>query len=351
MAFKTQALGIIGVGYQGGLLERFSSPKPILPGTVIMVPENVWCVLVAGDQATKVFGGGPHELDLMMFNRQPSGQIYVVPSRPKKQVGVTVRGDLERHLEVQITDPLKFASYYVLQNSMEDDHELWKSLFQMVDSALIHTEYPHIRQTLDDLLGQKLMEWGITITDFFEQPVQGASFEKKTLRIRKTPFSPPGGSAAVSGEGVENNGALNKKPNHRLKITSVWATSTMDLFGKGELTLQVRVTAAHDHDTLQAGDYIYDRVLRYESPNGWLQAKKWQTLPEDVLTFDGLDPSWNVHVHVLAEERDTSSVDALGEVCCEVPKDSEFFEIGPTEGGKRNNYVNLKASFSEVSEV
>lgn len=328
MSLKTQAMGIVVVEYHGGLLEHFASPKPILPGTVIMVPDETRCVLVAGDEPCKMFGEGPHELDLMMFNRQPSGQLYVVDKKPKSRSGTTVRGDMERHIEVQITNPIAFVRRFVIEQSVEEDYEIWKSLFQLVDGALSITEKPHIRETVDEILGEKLLQMGLAITDFFETTPGEGSPEKKTLRIRKTPFSPAGKTG----------------PSHKLKINSVWATSTMDLFSKGELTLVVRVTAAPEMQSLDGGNPVYDETLRWESPDGWLDARKWQDLPEDALEFKGLDPAWAIRVHVSAEERDKNSVDELGETTCEIPHAEENFQLGPTEGGKRNNHITLKAS-------
>ncbi len=314
--------------YHGDILERFTSPKPILPGTVIMVPDEALCVLVAGDEPCKAFGEGPHELDLMMFNKQPSGQLYVLSRKPIGRAGTTIKGDLERHIEVHITDPIAFIRHFVIEKSMEESYEIWKSLFQLVDTALSDTEKPRIRETVDEVLHEKLQKSGIALTDFYEQAPKKVSAEKKTLRIKKNPL----------------NAVPETEPSHILKIQSVRSTSTMDLFGKGELTLQIRVTAAANIQNPDENEYIYDRTLRWESPDNWLEAKKWQDLPENALEFKGLDPAWTIRVHVSAEERDGNSVDNLGETTCTIPHGEKTFELGPTEGGKRNNHITLKAS-------
>ena len=309
-----------------------------------MVPEEIHCVLVAGDKVTQSFGVGPHELDLMLFNRQPSGLLFLVPKASKGQMGVTLKGDLERHLEIQVTDPIVFVQHFLIDENKEEDHEIWKTLFQIVDAAFLQTERPHIRETLQEILGQRLESWGLQITDFFEQPSLNAPSDKKTLRIRKTPFASSGPSEKPT---LQPSAAAN--PTHTLTMKEVWATSTMDLFGKGELTLEVRVTAAKSPEALKKEDLVYDHKQRFESPDGWLDAKKWQEIPEGELVFRGLDPSWTIRLHVLAQERDKRSTDALGEVEFVVPSDQEAFEVGPTKGGKKDNHVILKATLEPSS--
>ena len=276
MGNKTQAIGIIGVEYHGGLMERFVSPRPILPGATIMVPEEIHCVLVAGDKVTQSFGVGPHELDLMLFNRQPSGLLFLVPKASKGQMGVTLKGDLERHLEIQVTDPIVFVQHFLIDENKEEDHEIWKTLFQIVDAAFLQTERPHIRETLQEILGQRLESWGLQITDFFEQPSLNAPSDKKTLRIRKTPFASSGPSEKPT---LQPSAAAN--PTHTLTMKEVWATSTMDLFGKGELTLEVRVTAAKSPEALILDGAISWRALIHprsgkRPPDGGIKASaKW----------------------------------------------------------------------------
>ncbi|MDY0003089.1 MAG: hypothetical protein RBU30_17450, partial [Polyangia bacterium] len=72
--------------------------------------------------------------------------------------------------------------------------------------------------------------------------------------------------------------------------------------------------------------------------------RHWQALPEEQLCFPGLSPEHFYRVYLLAEERDKGSVDPLGTPEWELgrPQAGEL-EIGPTLGGKRGQYVKLKA--------
>lgn len=330
MGSKTQAVGIIALEYHGGLLERFVGPKPPLPGATVMVPADVHCVLVAGDEVTKAYGEGPHELDLMDFNRHPSGQLYMMPEEPRGRSGIALKGDIERHLEIQIVDPKAFVSHFVVESASEDDHEVWKQLFQLVDNAIRISERRATRETVANSLAKVSAAWGFRITDFFEQPAQSSSPQKRTLRIRKTPF--PAQKKKEAGEKVE------------LGITHVWASSTMDLFGKGELTLKARVMSAKNHEALEKGDLSYDRTETYESPDGWLEAETWQELPAGSLIFTGLSPSHAARLSVTAEERDPSSTDSLGSVSVDIDPNRADFEAGPTQGGKRGHFIRIRGS-------
>lgn len=120
----------------------------------------------------------------------------------------------------------------------------------------------------------------------------------------------------------------------------------MDLFGKGELTLRIRLLGRVSETFNAAGPFAYDCTRDYLSPDNWLAEKVWQELPTDSFRFQGLQPALYYRVYVVAEERDKNSTDALGNLELELGRPTaREFELGPTQGGKRNQYVKLRARF------
>ncbi len=89
-----------------------------------------------------------------------------------------------------------------------------------------------------------------------------------------------------------------------------------------------------------------DLTREFLSPDDWLGERRWQDLPEGALRFDSLVPEHHYRVFVVAEERDRDSVDSLGTLEYELGKPgSGEVELGPTQGGKRGQYVKLLARF------
>lgn len=119
----------------------------------------------------------------------------------------------------------------------------------------------------------------------------------------------------------------------------------MDMFGKGELTLRIRVMSAADEAALNQGQLTFDRTAEYQSPDNWLGAKTWQDLPDDALTFQELDPNHCVRVRVEAEERDPHSADSLGELVWDLGRPRGEFESNPTTGGKKGHHVKIRGTF------
>lgn len=118
----------------------------------------------------------------------------------------------------------------------------------------------------------------------------------------------------------------------------------MELFGKGELTLRIRVIGRAEVGYSPAGPFTYDQSREFLSPDNWLGQKNWQPLPTPSLTFPSLREDHFYRVFLLAEERDKSSVDPLGTLEWEIglPRVGDL-EIGPTQGGKRGQYVKVMA--------
>lgn len=117
----------------------------------------------------------------------------------------------------------------------------------------------------------------------------------------------------------------------------------MELFGKGELTLRIRILGRPEAIFRNAGPFSYDQTREFLSPDHWLGERHWQPLPVEQLSFSGLRPDHFYRVYVVAEERDQGSADALGSLEWEfgLLRAGER-EIGPTRGGKRGQYVKLK---------
>jgi len=117
----------------------------------------------------------------------------------------------------------------------------------------------------------------------------------------------------------------------------------MDLFGKGELTLRVRLLGRPGPEFNAAGPFSYDQTHEFLSPDDWLGERQWQDLPAEPLTFAGLPPDHHFRLYVVAEERDRNSTDPLGSVEWEIGRLSPGeIEVGPTQGGKRGQYIKLK---------
>lgn len=119
----------------------------------------------------------------------------------------------------------------------------------------------------------------------------------------------------------------------------------MDIFGKGELTLKVRVMASVSEAALNHGALKYDRTAEYLSPDNWLDAETWQDLPENALVFEGIDPTHHVRVQLIAEERDPHTSDSLGMLVWDVARPCGDFESNPTTGGKKGQHVKVRGTF------
>ncbi len=320
---KTLAMGIQALAHQGGLIERIDSDKPFLPGAIVMVPKGVWAVLTAEDQAVHLFDEGPHELELMMFNRRPSGILYLVDQAPHKAVWAGPGGENPLAVTLRCTDPKRLVQFTALDRELSDDQDLWNLVFASLAEA-VHAQVPaeQARKAFEaslNALGLELIE------------LAAAEKERSTVQIRKRP------PKAGPGVPVQATGVL--------ELTHVWTSSTMDLFGKGELTMVVRLRAAPSKDAAGLGQYTYDRTLRFDSPDNWLAADVWQSIPEGALLFDGLGRGWVAVIELTAEERDPHSTDPLGAVTVPIDLEPGTFELAPTKGGKGGHFIRVKGRF------
>lgn len=329
MPSKTVFLGMSAVEYHGGFLERFVSKTPILPGVTIMVPDDIYAVLVAGEKATTVFDVGPHELDLMMFNRQPSGLLYVMPSIPYQLSWYPQGTSWQRHLELKVADPLLFVQQFVVNQKLEEEHGARKVITDYADKLIAQMDTTPDVEKLRAGMGPQLADCGLSIVDYAQNP---AGEEKK-----KEDVVPDKDVLLTPEDTLPEPASIN--------ITQVWASSTMDLIGKGELTLKVHVVAAESTEMLDRREFKYDKLVEYKSPDNWLAAKTWQDLPKDSLFFGGIDPKHHVRMLVVAEERDPGSTDSLGQLLWNAGLPCGPFEIGPTQGGKKGQFVKIKGTF------
>ena len=331
---KTVAISIVSVDHPGGLVRRVVSEAGVLPGAMIMVPQDCCAVLTAGGLATAAFEVGPHDLELMQFNRQPSGQLYSVGCSPDTHVWYPQGTPYKRSLTLQVADARKFVQEMVLTRGAEETRHVYDRVFPYVDQYLpagsIMANPVEAARWLDDLLGQV----GLRLIALLEEPAVAAP----------PPSVPPPRADELS---VYGSTAAMSTPSLSLVITEVWASSTMDFLGKGELTLRVRLVGREAPTWDPAGPFVVDVSREWLSPENWLGEQAWQSLPADAIKLPGLRVDHFYRLFILAEERDPGSVDALGTVEVELGQpQAGVLELGPTEGGKRGQYVRLKAQFA-----
>ncbi len=320
---KTLAMGIQSLVHHGAFLERIDADKPFLPGSVVMVPKGVWAVLTAGDKATTVLDDGLHELDLMLFNRRPSGIMYLVHKESHEAVWADPGGQNPLTVILRCKNPQLLVQTAALDREIDGDNELWSLVFSFVSEA-VHAQIPpsEARKNLES----SLEGMGLELVALTQGPR-----EKATVQIRKNPPSADAPHERVRGF---------------LELTHVMASSTMDAVGKGELSLVARLQAATTQEKANQGDFLFDQTMRFDSPQGWLQADMWLSLPPGTLTFEGLEKGWVAVLELLAEERDPGTTDALGAVTTPLLLQPGSFELGPTQGGKGDHFIRVKGHFS-----
>jgi hypothetical protein len=336
---KTIAVGIIALQHSGGLISRFVGEAGVLPGTTIMVPADCWCVLVAGETATAVFDIGPHDLQLTQFNRQPSGLLYNVGREPQTAEWYPAGSPFRRRLTLKVSNPMQFVQEMVVRRSADTQEAIIDALRPHFDAMIppgqIQANPEPSRQAVAESLGHV----GLMLVDLVEESAAAPQIPVQPA----VPVAPPVAPAAVSGHGATVEVAATPLA---LRFSHVWSSSTMDLFGKGELTLRIRLIGRPHVDFNPAGPFSLDVTREYLSPDDWLGERQWQALPADALCFDHLHGEHYYRAFVVAEERDKSSSDALGTLEYELGKPSSAeIEIGPTQGGKRGQYVKLRARF------
>ncbi|MDY0002826.1 MAG: hypothetical protein RBU30_16125, partial [Polyangia bacterium] len=416
---KTIAIGIIALRHDGGLLKRFAGEVGVLPGTTVMVPQDCWCVLVAGDQATAIFDVGPHELQLMQFNRNPSGLLYSVGRAPETFTWYPPGGAFRRDLTVKVSNPLQFVTEAVVKRAFDSTGAVVSAIRERLDALVPPGQILAEPEVALNLVAESLGYVGLTLVDFKEEaslapevppaapqaqppplpsrgatrvgtpppappprapapapgapgpapapppgsvqiplaappvagvvpaaashglssapgqvapagppvaapptPVQGSQGMQAHLSSpvaapgpAAAPFYEPEPVAAPASMPAASPGAPLEQAVGRtltLGLTQVWSSSTMELFGKGELTLRVRVLGRPQAVFGVTGPFSYDQTREYLSPDDWLGERHWQALPEEQLCFPGLSPEHFYRVYLLAEERDKGSVDPLG---------------------------------------
>jgi hypothetical protein len=334
---KTVAISIVSVDHPGGLVRRVVSEAGVLPGATIMVPADCCAVLTAGGQATVAFEVGPHDLELMQFNRQPSGQIYSVGCSPDTHVWYPQGTPYKRSLTLQVADARKFVQEMVLTRGAEETRHVYDRIFPYVDQYLpagsILANPVEASRWLDDLLGQV----GLRLLTLVEEAAVAPS-------VAPAPVAPVAREASSAGYASTMEMST---PCLDLVLTDVWASSTMDFLGKGELTLRVRLLGRERESFDPKGPFTVDLTREWLSPEDWLAERTWQDLPADALRFPNLRVDFFYRLFLLAEERDPGSVDALGTLEVELGQpQAGVLELGPTEGGKRGQYVRVKAQFA-----
>ncbi len=362
---KTIAIGIIALQHDGGLLKRFVGEVGVLPGTTVMVPQECWCVLVAGDQATAVFDVGPHELQLMQFNRQPSGLLYQVGREPEAFTWYPRGSPYRRQMALRVGNPLQFVQEMVVRRSADTSEAVADALKPHFDAMVPPGQILAAPDPAMRAIAESLGHVGLVLVDLKEE-----SAVAPDVPASPPPPPPPAPAASVASPVVQaqqaaqgvsqpqvTQGHVESAVVHAptaevvstglaMHVTMVWSSSTMDMFGKGELTLRVRLLGRPTPQFNPTGPFTYDQTREYLSPDEWLAERQWQKLPDDQLTFPGLPGGHYFRLYVVAEERDKNSTDPLGSLEWELgqPAPGEL-ELGPTQGGKRGQYIKLKARF------
>ena len=362
---KTIAIGIIALQHQGELLKRFVGEIGVLPGTMVMVPQDCWCVLVAGDRATTIFDVGPHELQLRQFNRQPAGFLFTVGKAPFTITWYPQGSPFQRSMVVKVKDPLLFVTEMVVKRFADTEENITGLLRQNLDALVPPGQIIASGEEAENVLAEALQHVGLSLQDVRETPAVAAPPVASPPMASASPpmaspappmASPPMASPAAPVASLAPDSALSPSPmvsgaspaaspaGLSLRLFQVWSSSTMELFGKGELTLRVRVLGRAESAYNPAGPFTYDETREFLSPDNWLGERVWQSLPEDTLVFVGLRGDHFYRVFIVAEERDRSSVDPLGTLEWEIgPPRAGELEMGPTQGGKRGHYVKLMA--------
>jgi hypothetical protein len=342
---KTIAIGIIALQHPGGLISRFVGEAGVLPGTTIMVPADCWCVLAAGDVATTVFDIGPHDLQLTQFNRQPSGLLYSVGREPQLMEWYPAGSPYRRQLTLKVGNPMLFVQEMVVRRSADTLEAIFDALKPHFDAMVPPGQIQANPEASRVAIAESLGHVGLMLVDLKEE---SAAAHQIPVQPAAPAEAPPMAPAEVVGAEISGRAATVEVASMALalRFSHVWSSSTMDLFGKGELTLRVRLIGRPAVDFNPAGPFSMDVTREFLSPDDWLGERQWQDLPADSLCFDALQGDHYYRAFIVAEERDKSSADPLGTLEFELgqPGPSEL-EIGPTQGGKRGQYVKLRARF------
>jgi len=336
---KTIAVGIIALQHPGGLISRFAGEAGVLPGTTIMVPAECWCVLVAGDVATTVFDLGPHDLSLAQFNRQPSALLYCVGREPEVVVWYPTGSPYRRRLTLRVGNPMQFVQEMVVRRSADTVEAIVDALKPHFDAMVVPGQIQANPEPNKIAIAESLGHVGLMLVDLVEESAAAPQIAVQPPIPAPAPVAGPEGRASAATVEV-SSAALT------LRYSHVWASSTMDLFGKGELTLRIRLIGRPTPDFNAAGPFSMDITEEFMSPDDWLSERQWQELPASSLRFHALQAEHYYRAFIVAEERDKNSVDSLGTLEFELgrPGAAEL-EIGPTQGGKRGQYVKLRARF------
>lgn len=335
---KTIAVGIIALQHPGGLISRFVGEAGVLPGTTIMVPTDCWCVLVAGDMATTVFDIGPHDLQLAQFSRQPSGLLYTVGREPEMLEWYPAGSPYRRRLTLKVGNPMQFVQEMVVRRSADTVEAIVDALKPHFDAMVSPGRIQADPEPSKVAIAESLGHVGLMLVDLTEE-----SAAAPQIAVQLTV---PAAPAVAARADVSSSAVTVEVASNALRFSHVWSSSTMDLFGKGELTLRVRLIGRPDAGFNPAGPFSMDITREFLSPDDWLGERQWQELSADSLRFDALQGDHYYRAFIVAEERDKNSADSLGTLEFELgqPGTAEL-EIGPTQGGKRGQYVKLRARF------
>lgn len=339
---KTIAVGIIALQHPGGIISRFVGEAGVLPGTTIMVPADCWCVLVAGDVATTVFDIGPHDLQLAQFSRQPSGLLYTVGRSPEVLEWYPAGSPYRRRLTLKVGNPMQFVQEMVVRRSADTIEVIVDALKPHFDAMVPPGQIQAAPEPSKVAIAESLGHVGLMLVDLAEESAAAP-------QIAVQPAVPPAPAPAMAAGAGGTSGAATVEVASTavaLRFSHVWSSSTMDLFGKGELTLRIRLIGRPVLDFNPAGPFSMDVTHEFLSPEDWLGERQWQELSADSLRFDALQGDHYYRAFIVAEERDKNSTDSLGTLEFELgqPGAAEL-EIGPTQGGKRGQYVKLRARF------
>ncbi len=308
-----------------------------------MVPAECWCVLVAGEVATTVFDIGPHDLQLTQFNRQPSGILYTVGRAPQIVEWYPAGSPYRRQLTLKVGNPMQFVQEMVVRRSADNLEAIADALKPHFDAMVPPGQIQADPEPAKMAIAESLGHVGLVLVDLDETSAAAP-------QIPVQPAAPAVPEAPQGAAGVEVSGYASTvevaSTALALRFWRVWSSSTMDLFGKGELTLRVRLIGRPSADFNPAGPFSMDVTREFMSPDDWLGERQWQDLPADSLRFDALQGEHYYRAFIVAEERDKNSTDSLGTLEFELgqPGTAEI-EIGPTQGGKRGQYVKLLAQF------